>query len=129
MIDANQCVAACRRYPGTRQQWRGRILELHERIENLEKYLEGINAKVERYEAMARGAKGKPSPSFLNRVTELKEHRDTLGKRLKELRVREVETGGNEDVTPIERLVGGVLDRIEATEHHIESLIRQLWKR
>ncbi len=103
-------------------------MQLHERIGNLEKYLEGIDAKLEGYEAMARGAKGKPSPWFLNRVTELKQHRDTLGTRLKELRVREIETGGNEDVTPIERVVGGVLDQIEATEHHIESLIRQLLK-
>ena len=103
-------------------------MELHERIEKLEKYLEDIDAKIERYEAMARQAKGKPSPSFLNRVNDLKQHRDALGERLKELRVREIETGGNEDVTPIETLVGGVLDQIEATEHHIESLIRQLWK-
>ncbi len=103
-------------------------MEHHERIEQLEKYLEGIDAKVEGYEAMARGAKGKPGPSFLNRVTELKQHRDTLGTRLKELRVREIETGGNEDVTPIETLVGGMLDQIEAAAHHIESLIRQLSK-
>lgn len=103
-------------------------MEIHERIEQLEKYLEDIDTKVERYEAIAREAKGKPSASFLERVTELKQHRDTLGQRLKELRVREVETGGEEDVTPIERLVGGVLDHIVTVEHHIEALIRQLWK-
>ena len=103
-------------------------MKLHERIEKLETYLEGIDAKVEGYEAMARRVKGKPSPSFLNRVTELKQHRAALGQWLKELRVREIETGGNEDVTPIETLVGGVLDQIETTEHHIESLIRQLLK-
>ncbi len=57
-------------------------MELHERIEKLETHLEGIDAKVEGYEAMARGAKGKPSPSFLNRVTELKQHRGALGTRL-----------------------------------------------
>lgn len=103
-------------------------MEIQERIERLEKYLKDMNAKVERFEAMAREARGKPSPSFLSRVNELKQYRDALGDRLKELRVQEVETGGNEGVTPIERLVGGAIDKIEATEQRIESLIRQLWK-
>jgi predicted RNase H-like nuclease (RuvC/YqgF family) len=111
-----------------RQQGRAQILEIREHIEKLEKYLEDMDIKLERYEAIARRAKGKPSPSFLDRVADLKEHRDALGQRLKELRVRQIETGGNEDVTPIERLVGGVLDKIEAAEHHIESLIRQVTK-
>ena len=101
---------------------------IHEHIENLEKYIEDTNAKLERYEAMVRGAKGNPSRSFLSRVTELEQHRDALRERLKELRVQEAETGGAEHVTPIERLVGGVLDKIEATEHRIESLIRQFSK-
>lgn len=100
-------------------------MELHDRIKQLEKYLEGIDVKLARYEEVGRGAKGKLSSSFLAHVTELKQHRDILRERLKELQAREAGTGDDEHVTPIERLVRGVLDKIEATEHRIESLIRQ----